>query len=137
MDFERRLKAVEEELRKRVRPRLASQSGRTSFATLASHNSDQVDGTMSPMCRFEGNLFPDENPDDIGNMRIRIEGFEETFSRYFATDQQKEDLKRIANEYDTDDDQELDYTEYENMKKHLKENENSLYRVVLKTPLAS
>ena len=100
MDIERRLEALEVELHTRVRLRLASESGRKNFASLAS--SDQVDGTMSPMCRFEGNLFPDENPDDIGNMRIRIEGFEETFSRYFATDQQKEDLKIIANEYATE-----------------------------------
>lgn len=69
-------------------------------------------------------------------MRIRIEGFEGTFSRYFASEQQKEDLKRIANNYDTDNDQELNYTEYENMKEYLKEKENALYRAVLKTLIA-
>ena len=70
-------------------------------------------------------------------MKIPIDTFEEVFSRYFATEQQKEELKYIAKTYDTNNDEELEYTEYKEMKEHLKVERNDLYRDEVLALLAS
>ena len=66
---------------------------------------------------------------------IKIENLDRVFSSFlFASEEQKQDLLRIAREHDENRDGKLSRDEYDRMKDHLREDRPDLYKIFVAVP---
>ena len=110
-----------------TRPFCHSAAARREYESIVSvaEACDHVDSSHRP--------GPPQISDGIKG--IKIENLDRVFSSFlFASEEQKQDLLRVAREHDENRDGKLSRDEYEKMKDHLREDRPDLYKIFVAVP---